>query len=100
MSPTNDPKPPTKEFCAGKVRASVWRTEVQRDGDTVIQWSTKIEKKYFDKDSKEWRTTDYYYPSELADLLLVVRRALEFARLREIERPVDDPAEVPDEAAA
>ena len=89
MSPEN--RRPHHEFRAGRVRAALWKQEVQRDGRTEVQWSTKIQKSYRDDDSKDWKSTDYYYPSELSDLLIVTRHALDFIRLREGAR--DDGAE-------
>ena len=73
---------PHREFRAGRVRAALWKQEIQRDGRTEVQWSTKIQKSYRDDDSKDWKSTDYYYPSELSDLLIVTRHALDFIRLR------------------
>jgi len=89
---------PDREFRAGRVRASLWKQEVQRDGRTEVQWSTKIQKSYRDDDSKDWKSTDYYYPSELSDLLIVTRHALDFIRLREgAQDDVAEPAVQTDE---
>ena len=84
---------PEREFRAGRVCAAVWRNEVERDGRTVLQWSTKVQKTYRDDASDEWKSTDYYYPSELSDLLIVTRHALDFIRLREADREdAEEPA--------
>ena len=78
---SQESRKPDREFRAGRVAASLWRTEIERDGQTVLQWSTKIKKSYHDDTSDCWKFTDYYYPSELSDLLIVTRHALDFIRL-------------------
>ena len=72
---------PDKEFRAGRVTASLWKTETEHEGRTAEKWSTKIQKSYRDDASDSWKPTDYYYPSELSDLLIVTRHALDFIRL-------------------
>jgi hypothetical protein len=83
MSEFNANRPPDKELRAGKVGAALWKSETVRDDRTVIEWSVKVEKRYKDRQGDEWRSSNYYFPSELADLEIVVRRAHEFCRLRE-----------------
>ena len=97
---SQEKKRPQREFRAGRVSAAVWKNEIDRDGRTVPQWSTKIKKTYRDGSSDGWKATDYYYPSELSDLLIVTRHALDFIRLREktwddIEEPAAQAAEAP-----
>ena len=87
---------PDHEFRAGRVCAALWRQEIQRDDRTEVQWSTKIEKRYRDDASDSWKSTDYYYPSELSDLLIVTRHALDFIRLR--ERALDGSEGPPNQA--
>jgi len=90
---SQESRKPDREFRAGRVAASLWRTEIERDGQTVLQWSTKIKKTYRDGSSDGWKATDYYYPSELSDLLIVTRHALDFIRLRAgAQNDVEEPA--------
>ena len=96
---SQEKKRPQRVFRAGRVSAAVWKNEIERDGRTVVQWSTKIKKTYRDDASDGWKSTDYYYPSELSDLLIVTRHALDFIRLREgaqddVEEPVVQTDEV------
>ena len=86
----NEPKPPEKVFRAGRARASIWMNEVERDGKTVPERKTKVEKTYQDPKTKEYKTTSYFYPSELADLELVTRKAYEYIRLREFDGATQD----------
>jgi hypothetical protein len=97
---SQETRKPDHEFRAGRVAASLWKTEIERHGQTVVQWSTKIKKTYRDDASDNWKSTDYYYPSELSDLLIVARHALDFIRLREgaqddVEEPAAEADEVP-----
>jgi hypothetical protein len=74
--------PPIKTLRAGQVEAAIWSQEKEQDGRTYVQHSTRIQKRYKDKDGT-WKSTDYFWPSDLADLELVTRKAIEFTRLRE-----------------
>lgn len=87
---------PVREFRAGRVTASVWKSESIIDGRSVVQWSTKIRKAYWDEASHAWKTTDNYFPSDLVDLLIMTRHALDFIRLRE-RAPEEQPADGADE---
>ena len=79
------PQPPEKEFRAGTVSAAIWKTEANQDGRPVVRWSVKVQKRFQDQQTGEWRSSDYYYGSELADLAIVAQHAYEFIRLREAE---------------
>ena len=72
---------PVKSFRAGYVQAAIWRNEEQRDGQTVVKHSVRIQKQY--KKDGEYQDTDYYFDNDLADLELVTRKAREFIRIRE-----------------
>ncbi len=85
------PQQPVKEYKAGPVSAACWRSEVEQDGRTITQWSVKIQKQYKEKQSNDWKSTNYYFASELADLVLVTQRAFEYIRLRESEDGSDLP---------
>ena len=86
-----EPQQPVKEFKAGRVSAACWKKETQENGRTVTRWSVKIQKRYQDKQSGDWQSSDYYFESELADLVLVAQRAFQFVRLRESEDDSDLP---------
>lgn len=74
---------PTKVFRAGCIRASVWANDRQVNGRTVIRHSVRVDKRYFDEKTQEWKPSDYYFVDELPRLRLVVDRAFEFIALRE-----------------
>jgi len=74
---------PIKEFRAGTLRAAIWKEDRQDAGRQTARFSVKIEKRYFDETSKEWRNTDYFFANDLPRLCLVAERAFEFIVLGE-----------------
>lgn len=74
---------PIKEFRAGTIKAAVWKEQREDNGRPSVRFSVKIEKRYFDEDSKEWRNTDYFFANDLPRLRLVAERAFEFIVLGE-----------------
>ena len=74
---------PIKDFRAGGgIKASVWRNEVEKNGQTVVRHSVRIQKQ-FRKDGGDYRETDYYFRDDLPKLILVAQKAFEFIALRE-----------------
>jgi hypothetical protein len=82
MDQQNDKRKPEAEFRAGPVSASVWRNEVQRDGQTILRYSTRIQKR-FRKDDGSYESTEYYFPEDLPKLILCAQRAFEYTELKE-----------------
>lgn len=74
---------PVKSFRAGHVSAAIWQSEEQRNGQTFLKYSVRIQKRY--KKDGEYQDTGYYFDNDLADLELVTRKAREFVRIRESE---------------
>ena len=68
---TQPTQKPTKEFRAGTVKAAVWKEQREEGGRSTARYSVKIEKRYFDEASKEWRNTDYFFANDLPRLRLV-----------------------------
>lgn len=79
---------PVKEFKAGRIRAAIWKNEVEQNGQTVSRFSVKIESRYRDKKTGEWKSTNQYFPEDLPKVTLVSAKAFEYTSLRESE---DDP---------
>ena len=73
---------PVKSFSAGKIQVSIWRQEINKDGQTIVRHSVRIQKQYKD-DKGEWQNTDYYFPEELAKLESLVRKAFDFILVKE-----------------
>ncbi len=81
MSEQNKEKP-IKDFRSSNIQASVWRNEVEEDGQTVVRHSVRIQKQ-FRKDDGDYKETDYYFRDDLPKLILVAQKAFEFIALSE-----------------
>jgi len=73
---------PIKDFRAGNVQASVWRNEVEKNGQTVVRHSVRIQKQ-FRKEGGDYENTEYYFPDDLPKLALVAQEAFRFLSLKE-----------------
>ena len=73
---------PIKDFRAANIQASVWRNEVQKDGQTVVRHSVRIQKQ-FRNDSGDYQETNYYFRDDIPKLILVAQKAFEFISLSE-----------------
>ncbi len=76
---------PAAEFRAGTVVAAIWTKNTTIDGRSTAQHSIRVQKRYRDEKSGEWKTTTYFRPDELPKLGLVVSRAYEHLILREVD---------------
>jgi hypothetical protein len=83
MSSTNSPE---QVFRAGTVSAAIWKKETTQDGRIVVQFSIRVQKRYKDADSGEWKTSDYFFPEDLPRLELVAREAFRYVALKENEQ--------------
>ena len=81
---------PVKEFRAGGIRAAIWKNDTEVDGRVVTQHSVRIEKRFFDKATGEWRDTDYFFVNDLPRLRLVAEQAFQFIALHESEDAQDE----------
>ncbi len=73
---------PIKDFRCGNVQASIWRNEVERNGQKVVRHSVRIQKQY-QKEQGSFENTDYYFGEELCRLALVAQKAYEYIALTE-----------------
>ena len=73
---------PVKSFKAANIEASVWRREVEQNGQIVMRHSIRIQKQYRNKDG-DYEKTDYYFRDDLPKLILVAQKAFDFIALKE-----------------
>ena len=90
---TEEKKPPFKTFRAGKVSLALWQREVEQEDRTYIQYSIKIQKRYREKQTNEWKTAECLYPSDLPNLIVCALKAFELISLTEVDN--DDNEELP-----
>ena len=76
---------PAAEFRVGTVVAAIWTKNTTIDGRSAAQHSIRIQKRYRDEKSGEWKTTTYFRPDELPKLGLVVSKAYEHLMLRDVD---------------
>jgi len=68
----------------GGMSSAVWRTQSTKDGRTVDRFSIKLQKRYRDPETGEWKGSEMYlFPSEVPALLTVATRAYEHCVLVE-----------------
>ena len=83
---------PAKEYRVSGSRAAVWHNQVERDGQTVIQSSVKIQKSFKDSKTGDWKNMEMnLFPSEIPGMILVLQKAYEECMLRESEDDADLP---------
>ncbi len=76
---------PIVEFRAGTIVAAIWSADATRNGNSVRQHSIRIQKRYKDDKSGQWKTTTYVRPDELPKLALVASKAYEYVMLRQVD---------------
>lgn len=81
MSEQNKEKP-IKDFRSGNIQASVWKNEVEKNGQVVVRHSVRIQKQ-FRKDDGDYKDTNYYFRDDLPKLILVAQKSFEFISLTE-----------------
>ncbi len=63
--------------------ASIWPENPTASGQSIQRFTIRVQKRYRDDRSGQWKTTTYFRPDELPKLALVVSKAFEFLTLRE-----------------
>ena len=85
----NKTQQPQAEFRAGGIVGAVWTTTTTVDGRSVPQHSIRIEKRYRDDRTGEWKTTGYLRPEDLPRIALVASKLFEHLTLRVVEETCD-----------
>lgn len=80
---------PVKSFKASNIEASVWKQQVERNGETITRHSVRIQKQFRNKDG-DYEKTDYYFRDDLPKLRLVVDKVFEFIALNESPDAAED----------
>lgn len=76
---------PVKTFRCGAIEAAIWLFPQVRDGAVVDIASVTITKSYKDKETDEWKTTDFLYPDDLPKLVTVATEAYRHLRLKSLD---------------
>lgn len=89
---STQPNQPVKTFRSGGISASVWRNDVVQNGQTVVNHSVTLQKRYRDRRTGEWRDSGTFFMSDLPRVQLVMRKAYEYLALTAVE---EDTSQVP-----
>ncbi|GMU82396.1 MAG: hypothetical protein AMXMBFR47_22670 [Planctomycetota bacterium] len=73
---------PIHEVRAGAISGAVWGKSTTLNGRPVVQHTIRIEKRYRDERSGEWKTTGYLRPDDLPKLALVASKLYEYLTLQ------------------
>lgn len=75
---------PATEYSVKKTKAAIWHNQIQREGQTIIQSSVKIQKSFKDTKTGDWKNMEInLFPSEIPGMILVLKKAYEECMLRE-----------------
>ncbi len=77
------PNRPLIEFKAGPVHATVWPERMKRNGRSWDSYSVQVLKTFWDPTDGQHRTTSYFRPSELPQLVLVANEAFKWVSLKQ-----------------
>ncbi|MFA6088873.1 MAG: hypothetical protein WC755_03340 [Candidatus Woesearchaeota archaeon] len=73
-----------KKFSTGAISACVWLNESLNQSGEIIEYKTvSFDKRYLDKNTKEWKSTNTLRISDLPKAVLVLSKAYEYLTLRE-----------------
>ena len=87
---SEETRPPFKTFRAGKMSVALWRNEVEQEDRIYVQYSLRIQKRYRDKQTNEWKTAEYLYPTDLPHLIICAQTAFESIALTEVDNNADE----------
>ena len=77
-------KQPWKSFQSGSVQIAIWQSfGMDKDNREYVRYSLKIQKQYYDKKEEKWLNSDYLFPADLADVVLLCQKAKEVISLKE-----------------
>jgi hypothetical protein len=87
---------PERQFKArGGISSAIWRTQTTKNGRTFDKFSIKVQKRYKDPETGEWKGSELYlFPSEVPALVAVVQRALEHCTVIEEGEDPEEPIPV------
>jgi hypothetical protein len=87
--------PPGKVFCCGPIRAAVWSNPTLLGDKMAEKQSIKITKRYIDKDTGEWMSTNNLFLEDLPKVAVVANEVYRHFRVsmwenEETEDPTSD----------
>lgn len=87
---------PKYEIRRGRVRVSVWESDprTREDGTVFVKQTARVELRYLDSESGEWRSTNHFDRDELLALSEAAREASAYIYSHRVEGREDPDLEV------
>ena len=77
------PNKPEKRVSAGAIQASVWRNEIQKDGKISEYKTISFDRRYKDKKTGEWKSTNSMRITDLPKAIAVLSKVYEYLVIKE-----------------
>lgn len=82
---------PDKKFSTGAISATVWKNTGQtKEGKDVVFSTVSLQRRYMDKNTGEWKTSNSLRAMDVPKAVLVLNKAYEYLVLREQTTDSDD----------
>jgi hypothetical protein len=80
-----------KKFSTGAISSAVWKNEgLNANGEIVEFRSITCQKRYVDKNTKEWKSTECFNIADLPKVIVVLQKAYEYCILRDMTDSIED----------
>ena len=74
---------PVMDFRIGCVELAVWKKTMEHDGRSVVRYDAKLNRRYKDRESGEWKDTQYFDADDLMRIALLAQRAAQCLCIKE-----------------
>ena len=74
---------PVMDFRIGCVEVAVWEKTVEHEGRTATRYHAKFNRRYKDRQSDEWKDTQYFDADDLMKISLLAQRVAERLLIKE-----------------
>ena len=68
---------PVAKFSAGQISAALWQNDIQVRGQTVRVLKATVQRRYKDKDSGEWKSSNSFGRNEIPLAIYCLQKAFE-----------------------
>jgi len=73
-----------KKFSTGVISACVWNNESLNQNGEIVEYKTiSFNRRYLDKNTNQWKSTDTLKTQDLPKAILVLSKAYEYLALRD-----------------
>jgi len=73
-----------KKFSTGAISACIWNNESLNQNGEIVEYKTiSFNRRYLDKSTNQWKSTDSFKTQDLPKAVLVLQKAYEYLALRD-----------------